>query len=73
MESKTIEELFQSNNKSIDFDGLSSFFNDKLNDLYMKEKGTNLLDFDEIRYSAMIDLIYEIMPSLRDEISLNDK
>jgi len=72
MESITIDKLVDGKKDSIDSDELRIFLNQKLEELYKKEKGTNLLDYDDIRYSAMIDLIYDIMPSLKDEIILND-
>lgn len=68
MEVNTIEKLIDSNQKSIDYQELYSFFNQKLNELYQKDKVEPLFDYQEIRYSAMIDLIYEIMPSLKKDI-----
>ena len=44
----------------------------KLDELYKKDRDTPLFDYDQIRYSAMIDLIYEIMPSLRQELATKD-
>ncbi len=70
MENKTIDELFGTNNQKVDYEELHAFFNKKLNELYEKDKTTPLLDYDDIRYSSMIDFIYDIMPSLKDEIDL---
>ena len=67
MESEDIEGLFLSNEK-VSREELSIYFNKKLEELFEKEKGSNLMDFDEIQYSAKIDLIYELMPSLKDKI-----
>ena len=72
MESKTIEDLINSKGQNIDYRDLHSFLNQKLKELYDKEKSTPLLDYSDIRNSAMIDLIYEIMPSLKDEIDLKE-
>ena len=68
MEFKTIEDLIDVGGKNIDSKELYEFLNNKLQDLYQKDKVEPLFDYSEIRYSAMIDLIYELMPSLRNEI-----
>ena len=70
MENKTIDELFGTNSQEVDYEKLHAFFNKKLNELYEKDKATPLLDYDDIRYSSMIEFIYDIMPSLKDEIDL---
>ena len=49
---------------------IHDFLNQKLKGLYEKDKAEPLQDYSEIRYSAMIDLIYELMPSLRNELEL---
>lgn len=72
MERATIEEIVKDKNDSISFEELYKFFNEKLVDLYKKDKAIPVFDYDDIRYSAMIDFIYNIMPSLRDEINLNE-
>ena len=64
---KNIDKLVNKNSMSIDYDDLQSFLNEKLNEIYAKEKITPLFDYADIRYSAMIDLLYEIMPSLKDK------
>jgi len=64
----TIENLTDGDKKNIDYEKLYSLMNKKLKDLYQKEKITPLFDYQEIRYSAMIDFIYEIMPSLKNEL-----
>ena len=68
MEIRTIEELISSKDEKVDYEELHAFFNQKLKELYKEDQQTQLLDYDDIRYSSKIDLIYEIMPSLRDEI-----
>jgi len=70
MEFETIDDLISVGGKNIDSDELYNFLNTKLNELYQKDKKEPLYDYSEIRYSAMIDLIYELMPSLRKEIEL---
>ena len=70
MELETIEDLIDEKNKNIDYQELYFFFNQKLKELYEKEKVTPLFDYADIRYTAMIDLIYEIMPSLKEEIAV---
>ena len=70
MELETIENLDDVKSKNIDHQKLYFFFNQKLKELYEKEKATPLFDYADIRYTAMIDLIYEIMPSLKDEIAV---
>ena len=70
MEIETIEELFNSKNNNVDYEELHAFFNKKLKELYEQDKSTPLMDYDDIRYSSQIDLIYELMPSLRNEINL---
>ncbi len=64
MELKTIEDI--ANNSELDITQLHYLLSEKLEELYEKEKDTNLFDYDQIRYSAMIDLIYDIMPSLKE-------
>jgi len=71
MEIETIEDLFKSDNNSINKKDLSTFFNKRLQELYIKDKKEPLFDYDEIRYSAIIDFIYEMMPSLKQEIDIN--
>jgi hypothetical protein len=68
MKTKTIENLITKGENNIDYQKLYLFMNHKLDDLYKKEKITPLFDYQEIQYSAMIDLIYEIMPSLKNEL-----
>ena len=70
MEIRTIEELLDSKNQKVDYKELHTFFNQKLKELYKEDQQTPLLDYDDIRYSSKIDLIYDLMPSLRDEIKL---
>lgn len=72
MDSISIDKLVDEKKDSIDSEKLRMFLRQKLQELYKKEKDTNLFDYDDIRYSAMIDLIYEIIPSLRAEIILNE-
>jgi len=69
MEFETIEDLIDGGGNNIDSQELYNFLNQKLKELYEKDKAEPLLDYSEIRYSAMIDLIYEIMPSLRNELN----
>ena len=64
----TIENLKDIDNNNIDYEKLYSFMNQKLTELYKKEKTVPILDYQDIRYSAMIDFIYEIMPSLKKEL-----
>lgn len=64
----TIENLTDGDKKNIDYAKLYSFMNKKLKDLYQREKIIPLFDYQDIRYSAMIDFIYEIMPSLKNEL-----
>ena len=73
MKSETIENLDGVKNRNIDYQELYFFFNQKLKELYEKEKVTPLFDYADIRYTAMIDLIYEIMPSLKEEITIERK
>jgi len=70
MEFETIEDLIDVGGKHIDSQELHDLLNHKLKELYEKDRQENLFDYSEIRYSAMIDLIYEIMPSLRNELEL---
>ena len=70
MEIDSIEELFNSKNNNVDLEELHSFFNKKLKELYNQDSQTPLLDYDDIRFSSQIDLIHELMPSLRSEIKL---
>lgn len=70
--SEIIEDLIHTNDKSINYQDLYSFFDQKLKELYDEEKTIPLLDYSDIRNSAVIDFIYKIMPSLRDEIKLNE-
>ena len=70
MRSETIDDLIDEKNKNIDYQKLYFFFNRKLKEIYKKEKVTPLFDYADIRYTAMIDLIYEIMPSLKKEIAV---
>ena len=70
MEFETIEELIDVGGKKIDSQELHDFLNHKLKELYEKDRQENLFDYSEIRYSAMIDLLYELMPSLRNELEL---
>ena len=72
MESITIDKLVDEENDSIDSKELRFFLNQKLNELYEKDKTTPIFDYEDIRYSAMIDLIYDMMPSLREDIKLDD-
>jgi len=67
MKNNIIEDLIDDNKNKIDFQKLQFFMNEKLNELYQKEKTTPLFDYHDIRYSAMIDLIYEMMPSLKSQ------
>lgn len=66
MKSETIENLDDVKSGNVDHHELYFFFNQKLKELYEKEKVTPLFDYADIRYTAMIDLIYEIMPSLKE-------
>ncbi len=70
MEFETIEELIDVGDNHINSKELYDFLNQKLKGLYEKDKAEPLYDYSEIRYSAMIDLIYELMPSLRNELEL---
>ena len=70
MELETIEDLIDVGGNHISSKELYDFLNQKLKGLYEKDKAEPLYDYSEIRYSAMIDLIYEIMPSLRNELEL---
>jgi len=70
MKSETIENLDDVKSMNIDHRELYFFFNQKLKELYKKEKATPLFDYADIRYTAMIDLIYEIMPLLKEEIAV---
>jgi len=72
MESITIDKLVDEKGESINAKDLRFFLNNKLDELYEKDKNIPLLDYEEIRSAAMIDLIYEIMPSLRQDIDLNN-
>ena len=72
MESITIDKLVDKESGIIDQKDLRIFLNQKLDELYNNEKETNMFDFEDIRYSAMIDLIYEMMPSLRENIKLDN-
>ena len=72
MEPITIDKLVDKENDSIDSKELHIFLNQKLEELYKKEKATPVFDYEDIRYSAMIDLIYDMMPSLRENIKLDD-
>ena len=69
MSTKTIEDLVDSN-KMINSDELHYLLSKKLNELYEKDKENPLFDYAEIKYSAMIDLIYELMPTLKDDLEL---
>ena len=68
MELETIEELIDVGGNHINSKELYDFLNQKLKDLYEKDEAEPLQDYSEIRYAAMIDLIYELMPSLRNEL-----
>jgi Ca2+-binding EF-hand superfamily protein len=71
MKPKTIEDLVDpEDDKSIEYQKLHRFLNQKLTELYEKEKATPLFDYLDIRYTAMIDLIYELMPSLKEELTV---
>ena len=70
MDLETIEDLINVGDNHISSKELYDFLNQKLKGLYEKDKAEPLYDYSEIRYSAMIDLIYEIMPSLRNELEL---
>jgi len=70
MKSETIEDLIGEKNKNINYQKLYFFFNRKIKEIYKKEKATPLFDYADIRYTAMIDLIYAIMPSLKEEIAV---
>ena len=72
MEFETIEELIDAGGKHIDSQELYDFLNQKLKELYEKDKAEPLQDYSEIRYSAMIDFLYELMPSLRNELELEN-
>jgi len=69
MACKTIEELVNSRNQTIDSEELYHFLHQKLDELYKKDQAEPLLDYAEIRYAAMIDVIYELMPSLRNDLT----
>ena len=68
MKIKTIDNLIEKGENNIDYQKLYLFMNQKLDDIYQKEKIIPLFDYQDIRYSAMIDLIYEIMPSLKKDL-----
>jgi len=70
MKIETIEDLMNSKNENISKKQLYEFFNYKLKELYDKDKSENIFDYDDIRYTAMIELIYELMPSLKNEIKI---
>ena len=72
MKHNNIEELVDKNSNSISYGELQDLLDTKLEELYKKGKITNLLDYDDIRNSAMIGLIYELMPSLKDKIDLEE-
>ena len=71
-EISNIDNLVQGVNNNINYDELIAFFDKKIKELYEKERMTNLFDQDNIRYSAMIDVLYEMMPSLKDELKLKE-
>lgn len=73
MERRTIEELMRDKNQNINYKDLRSFFNNKLDELYKKDKEIPLFDYDEIKYAAVIDFIYELVPSLRDEMKFGEE
>ena len=70
MEYETIDDIVNDKNSHVEYEALRLLLNQRLKELYEKEKETPLFDYADIRYSAMIDLIYDIMPSLRDEIDI---
>ena len=72
MEFETIEELINAGCNQIDSQELYDFLNHKLKELYEKDKAEPLQDYSEIRYSAMIDFLYELMPSLRNKLELEN-
>jgi hypothetical protein len=66
MEIKSIESLIDGKNNNIDYEKLHYFMSEKLNDLYNKGKTIPLGDYQDIKNSAIIDFIYEILPSLKE-------
>jgi len=68
MRYENIDDLIQDKKENINKNDIEIFLNKKLEELYDKQKKEPLFDYSEIKYSAMIDLIYEIMPSLRRQI-----
>jgi hypothetical protein len=68
MKYETIDDLIQDKKENINKDDIEIFLSKKLEELYGKQREEPLFDYSEIKYSAMIDLIYEIMPSLRRDI-----
>ena len=72
MKMENIDDLVDSKSMNISYQELKSLLNNKLDELYKKEKVTPLLDYEDIQHSAKIDLILEIMPSLRDEIKIDE-
>ncbi len=72
MASQSIENLVNRGDNSVSYKELYELLNQKLKELYSEKRAIPLLDYADIRYSAMIDLIYEMMPSLRDEMALKE-
>ena len=68
MEYRTIEELIDVDKQTIDSKELYDFFTQKLDELFKKDKAEPLLDCAEIQYAAMIDFMYELMPTLRHQL-----
>lgn len=73
MRFKSIDDIVNDKNNNIDYETLRDLLNQRLKELYDEEKKTPLLDYADIQNSAKIDLIYDIMPSLKDEINLEDQ
>ena len=67
---ETIEDLVDS--ESISYQDLQLLFREKLNELYEKDQTIPLFDYLDIRYSAMIDLLCELMPSIKQNLEIND-
>lgn len=66
MKEKTIDDISNAQ-RTIDYHELQLFMHEKLKELYDKDRQTPLFDYEQIRYSAMIDLLHELMPSLKEE------
>ncbi len=68
MKIETIDEMVSSQSKTVDFEELQSLFQQKLDLLCEQDGSVALLDYENIRHSAQIELLCELMPSLRKTI-----